>query len=98
MPFVLLGVKGYLPVTWGLWKDVGSDKAFSVLSEDYKTDPRRNKKDAQMYYDSLFAKRTKWGCMSFPEMTLPQRDGTSHPWPNAPEPAPLHADAGSQNK
>jgi hypothetical protein len=31
------------------------EKAFSVLSEDYKTDPRRNKKDAQMYYDSLFA-------------------------------------------
>jgi sarcosine oxidase delta subunit len=74
------------------------DKAFSVLSEDYKTDPRRNKKDAQMYYDSLFAKLTKWGCMSFPDMTLPQRDGTSHPCPNAPEPAPLHADAGSQNK
>jgi hypothetical protein len=74
------------------------DKAFSVLSEDYKTDPRRNKKDAQMYYDSLFVKLTKWGCMSFPDMTLPQRDGTSHPCPNAPEPAPLHADAGSQNK
>ena len=75
------------------------EKAFSVLSEDYKTDPRRNKKDAQMYYDSLFAKLTKWGCMSFPDMILPpQRDGTSHPCPDAPEPAPLHADAGSQNK
>jgi hypothetical protein len=74
------------------------EKAFSVLSEDYKTDPRRNKKDAQMYYDSLFAKLTKWGCMSFPDMTLPQRDGTSHPCPDAPEPAPLHADAGPQNK
>ncbi len=65
------------------------EKAFSVLSDDYKTDPRRNKRDAQMYYDSLFAKLTKWGCMSFPDMTLPQRDGT-HPCPNAPEPAPVH--------
>jgi hypothetical protein len=69
------------------------DKEFSVLSEDYKTDPRRNKKDAQMYYDSLFAKLTKWGCMSFPDMTLPQRDGSSHSCPNAPDPASLRADA-----
>jgi hypothetical protein len=62
------------------------EKAFSVLSEDYKTDPRRNKRDAQMYYDSLFAKLTKWGCMSFPDMALPQRDGTLHPCPDASEP------------
>lgn len=74
------------------------EKAFSALSEDYKTDPRRNKKDTQMYFDSLFAKLTKWGCMSFPDMTLPQRDGTSHPCPNAPEPTSAHADAGPQTK
>ncbi len=74
------------------------EKAFSVLSEDFRSDPRRNKKDAQMYYDSLFAKLTKWGCMSFPDMTLPQRDGSSRSCPDAPEPAPLHVDAGPQNK
>jgi hypothetical protein len=63
------------------------EKAFASLVDDYKTDPRRNKKDTQMYFDSLFAKLTKWGCMSFPDMTLPQRDGTSHQCPSAPEPA-----------
>lgn len=74
------------------------EKAFSVLSENYKTDPRRNKKDAQMYYDSLFAKLTKWGCMSFPDMTLAQRDGSLYPCPDAPESASVHADTGPQPK
>ncbi len=63
-------------------------KAFSVLSEDFNSERRRNKKDVQMYYDSLFAKLTKWGCMSFPDMILPQRDGTTHSCPSAPEAGP----------
>ena len=66
------------------------EKAFATLADDYNHDPRRNKRDIQMYFDSLFATLTKWGCMSFPEMTLPQREGTLHPCPDAPEPAPLH--------
>jgi sarcosine oxidase delta subunit len=61
------------------------EKAFAGLINNYNTDPRRNKRDTQMYFDSLFAKLTKWGCTSFPDMTLPQRDGSSHPCPNAPE-------------
>ncbi|HET9803491.1 MAG TPA: hypothetical protein VFP96_09650 [Candidatus Acidoferrum sp.] len=61
------------------------EKAFSALSEDYKNDPRRNKRDVQMYFDSLFTKLIKWGCMSFPDMTLPQRDGTLHICPDAPD-------------
>jgi sarcosine oxidase delta subunit len=74
------------------------ERAFAALGDGFNNDPRRNKKDQQRYFDWLFAKLTKWGCMSFPDMTLPQRDGTLHPCPNAPEPTPLHADAGSQKK
>jgi len=71
------------------------DKKFAVLADDYSHDPRRNKRDGQNYFDSLFTTLTKWGCMSFPDMTLPQRDGTMHPCPDAPEPS---ADAGSQKR
>ena len=67
------------------------EKAFAALAEDYNTDPRRKKKDVQEYFDSRFAKLTRWGCMSFPDMTLPQRDGTAHPCPDALE-------AGSQTR
>jgi hypothetical protein len=63
------------------------EKAFATVADDYNHDPRRNKRDLQMYFDSLFATLTKWGCMSFPDMTLPQRDGGLHPCPDAPEPA-----------
>jgi hypothetical protein len=62
-------------------------KAFATLADDYNHDPRRNKRDLQTYFDSLFTILTKWGCMSFPDMILPQRDGTLHPCPDAPEPA-----------
>ncbi|MGC1615444.1 MAG: hypothetical protein WA736_12215 [Candidatus Acidiferrum sp.] len=63
-------------------------KAFAALAADYNTDPRRKKKDVQEYFDSEYAKLTRWGCMSFPEMTLPQRDGTLHPCPDAPDTTP----------
>jgi sarcosine oxidase delta subunit len=71
------------------------DNAFASLVNDYNTDPRRNKKDTQIYFDSLFAKLTKWGCMSFPDMTLAQRDGTLHPCPSAPERSPVSTNATS---
>jgi hypothetical protein len=74
------------------------EKAFAALTDDYNTNPRRTKKDVQGFYDSLFARYTKWGCMSFPDLTLPQRDGTLHLCPNAPEHAPVHSDTGSQMK
>ena len=74
------------------------DKAFAALLNQYSSDKHRDRAWEQEYYKQSFAKLTKWGCMSFPDMTLPQPDGTSHPCPNAPEPAPLHADAGSQHK
>ncbi len=74
------------------------EKAFATLADDYNHDPRRNKRDLQMYFDSLFSTLTKWGCMSFPEMTLPQRDGTLHPCPDAPEVPAVRAEAGRQTK
>jgi hypothetical protein len=55
------------------------EKVFAALADDYNTDPRRQKRDVQMYFDSQFAKLTRWGCMSFPDLSLPQRDGTMHP-------------------
>ena len=51
-------------------------KQFDDLAEKYKYDPRRNKHDCQMYYDSLFETLRKRACMSFPEMKWPVRDGT----------------------
>jgi hypothetical protein len=63
------------------------EKAFTALLNQYNSDPRRNKPWEQSYYGESFAKLTRWGCMSFPDMVLPQREGT-HPCPNAPEPAP----------
>lgn len=73
-------------------------KAFAALAEDYNTDPRRKKKDVQEYFDSQFAKLTRWGCMSFSDMSLPQRDGTMHLCPDAPEPASIHAEPGPHTK
>jgi hypothetical protein len=72
------------------------EKAFAALVDEYSTNTHRNRNWEQTYFGEKFAKLTKWGCMSFPDMTLPQRDGASHPCPNAPESA--HADAGPQTK
>jgi hypothetical protein len=74
------------------------EKAFTALVSEYNANPHRSRSWEQAFYGEKFAKLTKWGCMSFPDMILPQRDGTSHPCPNAPEPASPHVDAGSQNK
>jgi len=73
------------------------EKAFVVLADDYNTDPRRKKKDVQEYFDSEFAKLTRWGCMSFPDMALPQRDGTMHLCPDAPE-STAHVGPGPHTK
>lgn len=61
------------------------EKAFASAIEDFKNDPRHTKKDTQGFYDEFFGKLTKWGCMSFPDMILPERDGTEHRCPDAPE-------------
>jgi sarcosine oxidase delta subunit len=74
------------------------EKAFASAIEDFKNDPRHTKKDTQGFYDEFFRNLTRWGCMSFPDMILPQRDGTEHRCPDAPEVAPAHADTKSQNK
>lgn len=60
------------------------EKKFADLAEGYRND-HPNRRSNQMYYDSLFVKLTKWGCMSFPDMALPQRDGTMHLCPDAPD-------------
>ena len=54
------------------------EKAFASAIEDFKNDPRHTKKDTQGFYDEFFGKLTRWGCMSFPDMILPQRDGSEH--------------------
>jgi hypothetical protein len=64
------------------------NEKFAALAADFNTDPRRKKKDQQEYFDAMFEKLIRWGCMSFPDMTLPQRDGTTHSCPNAPEAGP----------
>lgn len=69
------------------------DKAFATLLNQYNSDNHRTRAWEQSYYGERFAKLTKWGCMSFPDMVLPERDGASHPCPNAPEPISLRADA-----
>jgi hypothetical protein len=74
------------------------EKAFAFAIQSFKDDPRHTKKDTQGFYDEFFGKLTKWGCMSFPDMILPERDGTEHRCPDAPESAPAHADAISQKK
>jgi sarcosine oxidase delta subunit len=66
------------------------EKAFAALVDEYNTNAKRNKKWEQAYFGEKFAKLTKWGCMSFPDMVLPQRDGGMHPCPNAPEAATVH--------
>jgi len=70
------------------------EKAFAALVDEYTTNTHRNRDWEQRYFAEKFAKLTKWGCMSFPDMTLPQRDGTLHACPSAPEPTSAHADAG----
>jgi len=60
------------------------EKAFAALVDEYNTNTHRTRNWEQGYFGEKFAKLTKWGCMSFPDMTLPQRDGTSHPCPSAP--------------
>jgi|SRR5579863_5089842 len=61
------------------------EKAFAALLSQYNSDNHRNRSWEQSYYGESFAKLTKWGCMSFPDMILPERDGAAHPCPNAPE-------------
>jgi sarcosine oxidase delta subunit len=68
------------------------EKAFATLLNQYNSDTHRSRAWEQSYYGERFAKLIKWGCMSFPEMILPDRDGASHSCPNAPEPASLRAD------
>jgi hypothetical protein len=74
------------------------EKAFAALLDEYNKNAHRNGKWEQAYFGEKFDKLTKWGCMSFPDMTLPQRNGMSHPCPDASETAPLPADAGSKQK
>lgn len=64
------------------------NEKFAALAKDFITDPRRTKKDQIEYYDVMYARLIRWGCMSFPDMTLPQRDGTMHSCPDAPEAGP----------
>jgi|SRR5580704_9221061 hypothetical protein len=59
------------------------EKAFSDLSDKFHSD-HPNRHSTQMYYESLYAKTTRWACMSFPDMTVPQWGGGQHPCPDAP--------------
>jgi hypothetical protein len=59
-------------------------KAFAALVGEYNADPHRNRNSDQAIFAEKFAKLTKWGCMSFPDMVLPQKEGT-HACPNAPD-------------
>jgi sarcosine oxidase delta subunit len=65
------------------------DKAFAALLDQYNSDNHRNRAWEQSYYGERFAKLTKWGCMSFPDMVLPGPNGSSHACPDAPEPPPV---------
>lgn len=62
------------------------EKAFAELAEKYKYDPRANKKDCKMYYDSLFSKLRSAACLSYPDMQTPLRDGTLQPCSADPKP------------
>lgn len=59
------------------------EQAFAAAAAAYTANKRRAGNEE--YFADKFAKLTKWGCMSFPDMVLPQRDGTMHPCPDAPE-------------
>jgi hypothetical protein len=59
-------------------------KAFAALVDEYNTNEHRHKAWEQSYFSEKFAKLTRWGCMSFPDMTLPQMDAGQHSCPNAP--------------
>ncbi|GEM_PF-3554475 len=69
------------------------ERAFAALLNQYNSDNHRSRPWEQSYYGERFAKLTKWGCMSFPDMVLPGPDGSSHSCPDAPEPAAARADA-----
>jgi hypothetical protein len=58
-------------------------KAFASLLDGYNSEKDKNKEHG--YYAEQAAKLTRWGCMSFPDMVLPQIDGDTHSCPNAPE-------------
>ena len=60
-------------------------KAFAPFVNQYNSDPHRSRPYEQSYYSERFAKLIKWGCMSFPDMVLPEKEGT-YACPNAPEP------------
>jgi hypothetical protein len=60
-------------------------KAFAALVDEYTTNTHKNRNWEQSYFSEKFVKLTKWGCMSFPDMVLPQKEGM-HACPNAPEP------------
>src|SRR6266404_2776498 len=64
------------------------EKAFAALVDNYNSNKHRNGSWEQGYYSNKFAELTKWGCMSFTDMTLPQRDGAVHSCPSAPEAGP----------
>ena len=57
-------------------------KAFASLLDGYNSEKHKNKEHD--YYAEQAAKLTRWGCMSFPDMVLPQIDGDTHSCPNAP--------------
>jgi hypothetical protein len=63
------------------------EKAFAALADAYGMN--RGHAGNEEYFADKFTKLTKWGCMSFPDMTLPQKNGTLHPCPDAPEPAAM---------
>jgi hypothetical protein len=59
------------------------EKAFADLADKFHSD-HPNRHSTQMYYESLYAKLTKWGCESFSDMTVPQWGGGQHACPDAP--------------
>jgi hypothetical protein len=59
------------------------EKAFADLTDKFHSD-HPNRRSTQLYYESLYAKTTRWACMSFPDMTVPQWGGGQHACPDAP--------------
>jgi hypothetical protein len=57
-------------------------KAFASLLDGYNSEKHKDKEHP--YYAEQAAKLTRWGCMSFPDLVLPQIDGDTHSCPNAP--------------
>jgi sarcosine oxidase delta subunit len=69
------------------------ERAFADAAKAYNDKDNKRHAGNEEYFTEKFAKLTRWGCMSFPDMVLPQKDGSFHPCPNAPDPAALPADA-----